>query len=461
MKESVVGALLEVLGKEKVLTDQAVGERYHHIWHMHEALQAKAVLLPRNTKEVSQILAICHQLQQPVVVHGGLTNMVGSTETNMDEVVISMEKMNTIEEVDEKSRTITVQAGAILENVQLAAQEKGLIFPLSFGAKGSAQMGGVIATNAGGLRVFKFGMARNLVLGLEAVLADGTIVSSMKKIIKDNSGYDLKQLFIGSEGTLGVVTKAILKLYESPKSRTSAIVAFDDYEKVVDFLKFIDGGLGGNLSGFELIWGKTYFSMTSPPAQAKPPLPHGYKFYVLLEALGSDQGKDQIMLEELLEVATEQELITNAALAQSESNLNWFWGMREDVDVLVAQCNNDQHFDISLPVPHIGPVVDDIIEELYAIPEVEMVFSFGHAADGNIHLIIGKSKESKELINQINLVVYAPLQSLGGSVSAEHGIGLHKKPYLPLVRSKEEIQLMKRLKKAMDPLNILNRDKVL
>lgn len=461
MKTPILTELQQKLGIEKVLTGQAVKERYFHVWQMEEPLNAKAVLLPKTTQEVSDILKICHAHQQPIVVHGGLTNLVGSTETNPDEIVISTEKMNSIEEIDEKSRTMTVQAGVILENVQNAAKDKNLLFPLNFGAKGSAQMGGVISTNAGGLRVFRYGMTRNLVLGLETVLADGTIISSVKKIIKDNSAYDLKQLFIGSEGTLGIITKAVLKLVEAPKSRNSAFVGFNDYEKVVAFLKFMDAGLAGTLSGFELIWLETFKAMTSPPALVKPPLPYDYKYYVLLESLGSHPKQDKERMQELLETALEKNLILDGVMAHNESDLQWFWTTREDAQVINNQCNNAQHFDISLPIPVIGRLIDKMVEDLKQIPEVEKIFPFGHMADGNIHFIIGKSVQNQDLINRINQVIYAPLLSIGGSVSAEHGIGLHKKQYLELCRSSAEIQLMKQLKQTLDPLNILNRGKVI
>lgn len=457
----VVKELQNKLGTEKVLTADAVKERYEHIWRMDKPLTAKAVVLPKTTEDVSAILKICHAYNQDVVVHGGLTNLVGSTATHSEEVVISMEKMNQIEEVDEKSRSMTVQAGTILENVQMAAAEKDLLFPLNFGAKGSAQVGGVISTNAGGLKVFRYGMTRNLVLGLEVVLANGTIISSLKKIIKDNSAYDVKQLFIGSEGTLGVVTKAVLKLVEAPKSRTSAFVAFDEYDKVVAFLKYMDAGLAGTLSSFELIWQATYKAMTAPPAASKPPLPQTYKYYVLLEGLGSHQVNDQARLQELLENAFEKEMILDAAIADSEADLNWFWTIREDVHVVKSQAKNDHHFDISLPIPLIGETVDSMVKELEEIPEVEVVFPFGHVADGNIHFIIGKENASKELKEQIDAVVYSPLKKLGGSISAEHGIGVDKKTYLHYCRTIEEITLMQTLKNTLDEKGILNRGKVL
>jgi len=461
MNGSIIEALKQKLGVEKILTAEAVKERYHHIWKTDEPLNAKAVVLPVSTAEVATILKICHEAGQPVVVHGGLTNLVGSTETQADEVVISMEKLNKIEELDDKGRTMTVQAGVILEDIQQAAKELDLLFPLNFGAKGSAQIGGIISTNAGGLRVFRYGMTRNLVLGLEAVLADGTIISSMKKIIKDNSAYDVKQLFIGSEGTLGVITRAVLKIVEAPKSRSSAYAGFDDYDKVLDFLKYMDRGLAGTLSGFELIWRSTYEIFTSPPSSTPPPLPYDYQYYVLLESMGSDPEEDHQALQDLLGEALEKELILDAVIAYTESDLEWFWKIREDVHVMVSHCRNDQHFDISLPVPLIGQVINEIREQVLSIPAVESCYPFGHVADGNIHLVISKEVESQELIDQVNDCIYSPLKAIGGSVSAEHGIGLHKKRYLHFCRSEEEIELMKTLKRSLDPKNILNRGKIL
>lgn len=458
---TIISQLKDKINPSQILVEADLKERYTHIWRMNETLNALAVVLPHTTEEVSKILKICHANNQPVVVHGGLTNLVGSTETKGNEIVISLEKMNVIEEVDEQSRTLTAGAGAILENVQNAAAEKNMLFPMNFGAKGSAQVGGIISTNAGGLKVLRYGMTRNLVAGLEVVLADGTIISSLKKIIKDNSAYDLKQLFIGAEGTLGVITKAVLRLTEAPSSRTSAFVAFNDYEKVVAFLKYMDGGLSGTLSSFELIWKETYQVMTSPPALVKPPLPQHYNYYVLCEGLGSDQGKDQQLMEDLLEQAFEKEMIEDAAIAYTEADLNWFWSIREDVHVVKSAAPNDHHFDISLPIPEIGRTIECISKQLHVLPGVSQVFAFGHVADGNIHYIIGKDNKSAELKRKIDEIVYTPLKDLGGSISAEHGIGLDKKAYLSYSRTAEEIALMRTLKNALDPKGILNPDKVL
>lgn len=457
----IIALLKSKLARDQVLTGADLATRYHHIWKMDEGLQAKALVIPQDTKDLSMIMRICHMHDQPVVVHGGLTNLVGSTESTTDDLVISTERFNKVIEVDPGSRTITVEAGVILEHIHEAVAEVDMLFPLNFGAKGSARIGGIISTNAGGLRVFRYGMTRNLVLGLEVVLADGTVINSMKKIIKDNSAYDLKQLFIGSEGTLGIITKAVLRLVEQPTSRTSAFVAFNEYDRVVSFLKYMDAGMAGTLSGYELIWGDSYKCMTSPPSLAKPPIMHGYKYYVLLEGLGSNIDQDQNRLEQLLTDAMDKDIILDASIAYTQSDLNWFWRIREDVHALVSQCTLDQHFDISLPIPEIGKVIDSMSSRLSHVEGIEHIFPFGHVADGNVHFIIGKEHDHESLTDQINDIIYGPLQGLGGSVSAEHGIGVHKKKYLSLCRTAEEIALMQSMKHALDPKNILNRGKVL
>ena len=458
---TLIQRLEDAIGNSNVLKGKDLEERFNHIWTMHQPLKAKCLVLPRSTEDVSKVMKICSSENQAVVIHGGLTNLVGSTVTTGNEVVISVEKLNEIEEIDPSSRTMTVQSGVILQQVQDEAKRHNLLFPLNFGAKGSARIGGIISTNAGGLRVFKYGMTRNLVLGLEVVLADGTIISSIKKIIKDNSGYDLKHMFIGAEGTLGIVTKAVLRLFEAPKSRTSAFVGLASYDHVIQLLKYMDQGLAGNLSGFELIWKYTYEIMTGPHASVGPPLPADYEYYVLLESLGADPELDQSRMEQLLGDALEDEMIQDAVLANSDADLNWFWTIREDVHVFVSQTRNTQHFDVSLPIALIGEIMNKISKSLYAIEEVEQVHIFGHVADGNMHLIISKSRQGEDIIHQINEVIYSQLQPIGGSVSAEHGIGIDKKRYLHYSRSEEEISLMKKLKVALDPLNILNPGKIL
>jgi len=458
--QNIIQELTNELGVEKILLGEALSKRFHHIWTMHVPLKAKAVVLPTCTEDVAATLKICYKHGQEVIVHGGLTNLVGSTQTTENQIVISIEKLNAIEEVDVCSRSMTVGAGVVLQQIQQAAQANELQFPLNFGAKGSAQIGGIIATNAGGLRVLRYGMTRQQVLGLEVVLPDGTILSNLKKIIKDNSGYDLKQLFIGSEGTLGIVTKAVLRLHEAPRSRCSAWVGIKDYKNVLAFLRFIDKGLAGALSAYELVWKETFRTMTSPPSTMKSPLPLDYGYYVLVENLGGDQNKDTETFESILEIALRKNLIEDAVLANNSADLAWFWQIREDVRVLSAQADNDHHFDISMPPPLIGEYVEAVSGDLRHIEEVKEIFTFGHIADGNVHHIIGKKNDSAELTKRINDIVYGKIATVGGSVSAEHGIGLDKKSYLHHSRTPAELELMKTLKRALDPKNILNPGRI-
>jgi len=460
-KEGLIIKLRDVLDIDSIISGSKLQQRYHHIWKMDEPLQAIALLLPKNTKEVSRIMNLCYENNQEVIIHGGLTNLVGGTETKKNQLVISLEKMNTIEEIDEKSRTITSQSGAIIENLINSVAEKNLLLPLNFGAKGSAQIGGAISTNAGGLRVFKYGMIRQMVLGLEVVLPDGTIISSLKKIIKDNSGYDLKQFFIGSEGTLGIVTKVILRLYEAPSSRSSAIVGINNYENVINLLKFLEKGLAGALSGFELMWKETYITMTKKTSSLFPPISQDFKYYVFIETLGSQKEEDYLRLERLIEESIENKIIMDASIAQSERELNNLWQIREDVSVLDFNANYSQHFDISLPIPKIGKLISEISNNLKKLSFVENIYIFGHVADGNIHFIIGKNNNKIKCVNQINEIVYAPLKENNGSLSAEHGIGLHKKKYLNTTRSESEIILMKKIKKLFDPKSILNPRRII
>ena len=457
----MVDTLKKIVGEDSVLSDGKEKSRFDHIWKTDIPTNAKAVVFPKDTGELSSIMKVCFENNQKVLVQGGLTNLVGSTKTFKDEIIISLDRMNKIEEIDEKSRTITLQSGVIVEDAINAANGKDLLLPLNFGAKGSAQIGGVVSTNAGGLRVLKYGMTRGLVLGLEAVLSNGEVISSMKKVIKDNSGYDLKQLFIGSEGTLGIVTKVIFKLEEKPESRCSALVALNNYDNVVNLLKFMEKGLSGTLTGFELMWNETYKTMLDSSENYSPLLPGTYPFYVFVESLGSNLNRDFDKLSELISEAAEKNLIEDAILAQNEREQKIIWDMREDVSVLAKKSRFDQHFDISLPIPVIDKEVQIATKKLKKLSFVEHVFTFGHVADGNIHFIIGKNNNSIENTEKINEVIYSNLKENGGSVSAEHGIGLDKKKYLYTSRSAEEIKLMKTLKEILDPKNILNPGRVI
>ncbi len=460
-KEELLDELEELLGSDNVLQNETLEGRYAHIWTMNHSLNVKAMVLPSTTEEVAEVCKLCYKHNQKVVVFGGLTNLVGGTETNRGDLVISMEKLNTIEQVNLDTRTMTVQSGVILEAIHNEAASYELQFPLSFGAKGSCQIGGCISTNAGGLRVLRYGMTRQQILGLEVVLPDGTIISSLKEIVKDNSGIDLKHLFIGSEGTLGIVTKAVLQLREAHLTQNTAYVAMDSFTKVIEFLRFMERGCGGALSAFELLWPETYATLTGDETVWNAPIPQGYSYYVLIDILGADIGGDKLLLQRLLEEAIAKELIVDGSMAHSDSDIQWFWNLREDVSILSKKYKYNQHFDISLPISSMSDYLSGVRKRLLELSYVNECFVFGHVADGNMHLVVGKENREVSCTREINSIVYSPLTGLKGSVSAEHGIGIHKKEYLSVSRTEEEITLMKLLKRTIDPKNLLNSGRII
>lgn len=443
------------------LTTQQAQSRFSHIWKTDEPLQCKGVCFPKTTQDVSAIMNWCHKNQQEVVVHGGLTNLVGGTQTQADQLVVSLEKMNQVDAVDPKNRTVTAEAGAILENVLEAAEKQDFFLPLSFGARGSAQVGGVISTNAGGLRVFRYGMTRSWVLGLEVVLPDGTIIENLKTLRKDNSGIDLKQLFIGAEGILGIVTKAVFRLIEKPQTRHSAILTTNDYSKLLHTLRYFDKTLGGRLTGFELLWENTFHTMTAEDTHYQSPLQTVENYVVFVEVLGKDSRRDIQDLQDACAHGFDKNWISDASFFDTAAAQDECWKIREDVATIEANAPHNQHFDISIPIHQIGIIINQIIKKLQSQEGVLGVYPFGHVADGNMHLIVGKQNDSPKLTQQINEIVYQPLKVVNGSISAEHGIGLDKKPYLHLSRTQDEIHIMKGLKQLFDPKNILNPGRII
>jgi FAD/FMN-containing dehydrogenase len=460
-ENTIINLFIEVLDDSSVLIGESLKSRFYHIWKTDIQLESLCLLLPRTTDEVSSIVKICNDNNQEIIVHGGLTNLVGSTISSKTQVVISLEKMNRVIEVDESAKTITCESGVIIEDIINTVKDKNLLLPLNFGARGSAQIGGAVSTNAGGLRVFKYGMTRNLVLGIEAVLPDGTVISSLKKLMKDNSGYDLKQLFIGSEGTLGIVTKVVLRLYRLPKTRYTSLAVSNNYQDVLNLLKIMEDKISSNLTGYELLWNDTYKQMISDKTLYNKYLPDNYKYYVFIEYMGGDFENDYNLFESIILDCINKGVIDDAVIGKDEKEQVNIWGIREDVAVLADERKFDQQFDISIPVPLIGEIIDKISKELKDCEGVKTIFPFGHVADGNIHFIIGKDSDDNDLKSKINDIIYNNTQQVNGSISAEHGIGLDKKKYLIKSRSEDEIELMRLLKKSIDPKNILNPGRVI
>ena len=454
----LIETLRDVVGAENVLTGDDVRRRSVS-WADHSPCQALAIVRPANTEQVSRVLAACQAAGQPVVPMGGLTGLVRGCVAGPHEIGLSLERMHRVESVDPVNRTITLEAGVPLQVVQQAAEQHGLLYPVDFGARGSAHIGATVATNAGGNGVIRYGMTRDSVLGLEAVLADGTVISSMNRMIKNNAAYDLKQLFIGTEGTLGVVTRVVLRLREAPRSLQTAMVACNEFSDVTQLLKHMDAALGGSLSAFEVMWNEFYRLVTTPPAKGTPPLGQDHRYYVLLEASGGDAERDQARFEESLGEAIEAGLVADAVIASSEAQRESLWALRDDVESFF-RLGMPVTFDISLPVTEMEDYVREVLARLEQEWPAYRRFVFGHLGDGNLH-IIAAGPPSREARHGIERCVYEPLGAREGSVSAEHGIGLEKQPWLSLSRGPAELGLMRRLKAALDPKNILNPGRVL
>jgi FAD/FMN-containing dehydrogenase len=455
--DSIVAALETALGASAVYAGERAKEKAASLWTRLGA--PRAVVLPSSTEEVAQVLKIASREGAAVVPWGGKTGLVTGCYAE-GQIALSLERMNRIEEIDPTTATMTVQAGCILQAACEAAEAQGLFLPLDLGARGSATVGGNISTNAGGNRVLRYGMMRDMVLGLEAVLADGTIVSSMNHLMKNNTGYDLKQLFIGSEGTLGIVTRAVIRLRSKPVSQDAAFVAVDAFDKLPVLLRTLEASLGGGLSAFEVMWPEFYELVTTEPAKGTPPLPHGHPFYALIETLGGDQDADSARFETVLGQALEDGLVADAVIAKSKAERDRLWALRDDV----GQTGRNAPivvFDVSLKIPDMPAYLEKVKADLTARWPAATLVVFGHLGDGNLHLIAGpggdRSPEAREAVEDI---VYGPLADIGGSISAEHGVGLQKRAYLALSRNASELALMRSLKATLDPKGVLNPGKI-
>jgi FAD/FMN-containing dehydrogenase len=454
---SLFDDLDEVLGPGGLLQGQAAVERAHSPWSRLGA--PRAILRPKSTEEVSRALRLCHDARQPVVPWGGLTGLVNGTFAQ-DQLALSLERMTAIEDIDPINSTMTVEAGCKLQTACEAAEALDLFLPLDLGARGSATIGGNLSTNAGGNRVLRWGMARDSVLGVEAVLADGTVVTSLNTLIKNNAGYDLKHLFIGSEGTLGVITRAVLRLRIRPSSQCTAFVAVERFEDLPKLLARAHRELGGTLCAFEVMWADSYELLTTAPSQGRPIIPYGHPYYVLIEAMGSDYEADAARFEAMLARALDDEVVSDAMLAKSVAETAAMWAVRDDVGQMARE-GPLYAFDVSLKIGDMAHYVAQVKTAIRGrFGAQARVWVFGHLGDGNLHVNICVDARGTDIRNAVEAIVYGPLQTIGGSISAEHGVGLQKRDHLHLSRTPEELELMARLKQALDPAHLLNRGKI-
>ncbi len=418
-----------------------------------------ALTYPRSTQQISAILRYCNQRHIAVQPQGGMTGLAGGAVPVGPCVVVCLERMRAIREIDTAASTITVEAGVVMEAVQKAAEAADLFFPLDLGGRGSCQIGGNLSTNAGGNRVLRFGMARDLVLGVEAVLADGTVINGLRKMIKNNTGYDLRQLFIGSEGTLGIITAAVLRLFPRAGSVHTGLCAVDDYAAVIGLLKRARTGFGSQLTAFEVMWPE-FYQLGTVGLGRKPPLPLGHGIYTLIETMGFDPDADQQRFEGVIGAAVEAGTVRDAVIAKSQREISEIWAVRDSPGEWQKGAHWPQlSFDVSVPTGEIGQLVTEIDSMLTARWPGLAAVHFGHVADGNLHVSVRMSGAAVPELD-IEQAVYSIVSAHRGSVSAEHGIGSLKKDFLHLSRSPEEIALMRAIKNAMDPNGILNPGKI-
>jgi len=441
-----------------VLYGSEISDRYSVDWSGESPLRPNIVVRAKTVGDISKLLAFCNENKLAIVTQGGLTGLSGGSTPQESEIVLSVELLSGITDVDVESMTLTALAGTPLEKLQQEANHAGFYLPLDLGARGSCTIGGNVATNAGGNQVLSYGMTRALVLGLEAVIADGTVIRSMNKMLKNNAGYDLKQLFIGSEGTLGVVTEVVLRLYPKPLTKQSALCGFSNFFQVVSFLQHMQRSCS-RVSTFELMWDNYVKQVRQMNHQLKPVLTDDHSFYVLIETQGNDPARDDDYFNQQLQACIDDGLLNDAVVAQSERDVNRFWQLRDGVIDILNKVKYRANFDIGVPISQMASFVHSVEFELVESFKNLQLCTFGHMADGNLHIIAWTGREDD--VDSIYERVYTLVGTVGGTITAEHGIGTMKRQYLSLCRSEQEIDLMRALKKAMDPNNILNPGRVI
>jgi FAD/FMN-containing dehydrogenase len=460
--DQVLEALQRKLGPQAVLRGEDIPLRNCNDWSASLPQTPRAVVRPLDAAGVSEAIATCRKAGLPFVPQGGLTGLCGGAAPEAGWVAISLERMVGVEEIDRASATMTVNAGTPLEIIQKAADDAGFFFPLDLGSRGSCAIGGNLATNAGGNRVIRYGMTRELVLGLEVVLPDGTVITSLNKLLKNNAGYDLKHLFIGSEGTLGIITRVVLRLFPKPRSTMAALCALKDYGAVVALLDAARSGLGPLLSAFEVMW-PDYWKVITQRAGVRAPVGAGHGCYVLVEAQGTDESIDAPRFEAWLEGLMARGLLADAAVAQSLAQVKAFWAVRDICSEFAQVLGPHISYDIGLAVARMDEFVTCCKAALAAeIAGCKSIY-YGHIGDGNLHLVawVDGLPVERQPKAKMDAIIYGLVREMGGSVSAEHGIGTLKKQWLGYARSDAEIALMRTLKNALDPDHLLNPGKVI
>jgi FAD/FMN-containing dehydrogenase len=451
--DAITDALREIVGKSNVLTSPEDTKPYFTDWRRQYTASAECVVRPGTTAEVSRVVALCAREGVAIVPQGGNTGLSGGSVPTgaRREVLLSLSRLNRVRALDPLNDTITVEAGCVLAAVQKAAGDAGRLFPLSLAAEGSCQIGGNLSTNAGGVNVLRYGNAREQVLGLEVVLPDGRIWHGLRGLRKDNTGYDLKQLFLGAEGTLGIITAAVLRLYPRPTASATAWVAVNSPQEAVELLAALRTHVGDRVSAFELVSRECLEAVLAHVPQTRDPLKEKKPWYVLAEF--GDSGAPEALRERVADALESHD----AVLAQSGEQSRQLWRIRESIPE--AQFANVKH-DVSVPVSRTPELIERAGKALRAAFPEARPYVFGHVGDGNLHYNVGPEALIAKRA-EVNRIVYDAVAALGGSISAEHGLGQLKREEIRLRKTPLELELMHAVKRAIDPRELMNPGKLL
>ena len=474
----LIERLRALVGDAGLLTDAQDIAPHAVDWRKRYRGEALAVVKPASTEEVAAVVKLCAETRTAVVPQGGNTGLCGGAtplprkdagrfSPGGAQIVLKLSRLNRVRAVDAVNNTITVEAGCVLANLQQAASDAGRLFPLSLAAEGSCEIGGNLSTNAGGTAVLRYGNARDLVLGLEVVLPDGQIWDGLRGLRKDNTGYDLKQLFVGAEGTLGIITAAVLKLYPQPRARATALVAVTDPGSALRLLSHMQSACGDRLTGFELMSAACLALVAKHFPATRLPLAQTHDQYVLLELsdTASAEGLNASM-EAALSEASESGLVLDAAMAASETQAEALWALRENIPEAQVHEGKQIKHDVSVPISRIAEYITATDAALQrAFPGVRML-TFGHLGDGNLHYNIAPPEGEDEDAfiagsGKVSRVVHDCVAHFDGSISAEHGLGQYKRGEILRYKSPLEMELMRKIKTALDPQGIMNPGKVL
>ncbi|MDB2390209.1 FAD-binding oxidoreductase [Alphaproteobacteria bacterium] len=477
MPSKIIDSLIRIVGAKAVLNAEAAMAPFMSDWHDRYHGTAHAVVLPATTDEVSQIMAFAEAENIVVVPQGGNTGFMGGATPDKtgNTILLSLRRMNAIREIDAQNMSMTVEAGCILQNLHDITADKGLYFPLNLAAKGSCTIGGNLGTNAGGLNVVRYGSARQLTLGLEVVLMGGKVIDLLSGLRKDNTGYDLKNLFIGSEGTLGIITAATLRLFPLPAARSTAFAEVRDVEAAVTLLHRLQAASGGMVEAFELIPADILHVLFDKFPNIPQPLETRGAMNVLMEIASTNPATANVdahgtlplnqIMEDVLASAFEDGLVIDATIAASDAQRQSLWDVRENAPESHKLSGNVARSDISLAQSALAPFYAEMVSEIKEIDPTIWICGYGHIGDGNLHfnLVEGPNSNSdfEEKTPHLYELLYRKVAKYNGSISAEHGIGQTKRDQLATVKSPEIMDTMRAIKKALDPKNLMNPGKVL